>query len=171
MAAAVLGVLAGCGLGQPTTPQEPEHRLTVTSPAFDDGSPIPARHTCDGGDVPPPLEWSGMPEDAVEVAVLVEDLDAPGGVFVHWVAARIDPVTPGLPEASLSPLEGMNDFGTVGYRGPCPPEGDAPHRYVVTVFAADRRLDLPPAPSAKDLRAALRDAEVARGELTGRYGR
>lgn len=112
-----------------------------------------------------------MPEEAVEVAAVVEDLDAPGGVFVHWVAARIDPTAPGLPEGAPPPVEGSNDFGTTGYRGPCPPEDDTPHRYVVTVYASDRRLDLPSTPSAGDLRAALQDTQVARGELTGRYGR
>lgn len=170
-AIALLATLAACGGGQPPPAPQPDRSLPVTSPAFDDGETIPTRHTCDGADVPPPLEWTGLPDDAAEVAVLVEDLDAPGGVFVHWVAAGIDPSAAALTTDVAPPVEGANDFGTTGYRGPCPPEGDDPHRYVVTVFVADRPLDLPAGASAADLRAALDDTALARGQVTGRYGR
>lgn len=159
--------LVGCG-GEP---EAPERTLSVTSPAFTDGGTIPARHTCDGDGAPPPLQWSGVPDDAAELAVLMEDPDAPGDTFVHWVAAGVDPSAPGLEEDAAPRVAGTNDFGSTGYRGPCPPEGDDAHRYVVTVFAADATLDLPPGPTAGDLRAALRGHEIARGQLVGHYGR
>lgn len=168
MAIAVL-TLVGCGEDEAVQPEAAE--LSVTSSAFDDGGEIPATHTCDGDDVSPPLAWSEVPEDAAELAVLMEDPDAPSEVFVHWVAAGIDPSGEGLAEAAAPPVEGANDFGEVGYAGPCPPEGDAPHRYEVTVFAVAEPLDLAEGASAEDLRAAMTEHVLAEGRLTGRYGR
>lgn len=171
---ALLGVavaLSGCDGAEPVPPPEDGRALVVESPAFADGEAIPARHTCDGDDLSPPLAWSGVPPEAVELAVLVEDPDAPGGVFVHWVGAGIEPAAPGLAEGEAPPVAGANDFGSTGYRGPCPPPGDDPHRYVITVFAADRALELAAGASADDLRAALDGATVAHGQLVGRYGR
>lgn len=107
----------------------------------------------------------------MELAVLVEDPDAPDEVFVHWVAAGIDPTAPGLGEGESPPVQGTNDFGDNGYRGPCPPPDDDPHCYIFTVVAADQALGLEAGASADDLREALQEVEVARGQLVGRYGR
>lgn len=144
--------------------------ITVSSTAFTDGGTIPRRYTCDGEDVSPPLRVAGIPSGTQELAVLVEDPDAPRGRFVHWVAWGLDPSTATLQQAATPPGTGTNGFGRRGYGGPCPPRG-APHRYVFTVFALSRRLHLPPGASADQLRRAVADATIAEGRLVGRYGR
>lgn len=144
--------------------------ITVSSTAFTDGGTIPRRYACDGEDVSPPLRFAGIPSGTQELAVLVEDPDAPRGTFVHWVAWGLDPSTATLEQGATPPGTGTNGFGRRGYGGPCPPRG-APHRYVFTVFALSRRLDLPPGASADQLRRAVADATIAEGRLVGRYGR
>jgi Raf kinase inhibitor-like YbhB/YbcL family protein len=107
--------------------------LRLGSPGFAPGGPIPRRYTCDGADLPLPLRWSGVPRRARELLVVMRDPDAPGGNFIHWAIARIRPSATSLPAAGA--VEGRNSFGAVGYRGPCPPRGDRPHRYVITLSA------------------------------------
>jgi Raf kinase inhibitor-like YbhB/YbcL family protein len=104
--------------------------ITLRSPAFADGDTIPGVYTCDGDDVSPPLGWSGVPADAAELAIVVEDPDAPAGTFVHWVLWRLDPGQAGLGQGQVPAgvPEGRNDFGRVGWGGPCPPRGSDPHR-------------------------------------------
>src|SRR6266542_2686441 len=99
--------------------------IHLTSPAFADRETIPERFTCDGDDISPPLEWSGIPDAAAELALLVEDPDAPGATFVHWVLFGLDPTTDGLAEGSVPPeaKNGLTSFGKTGYGGPCPPRG------------------------------------------------
>jgi Raf kinase inhibitor-like YbhB/YbcL family protein len=144
--------------------------ITVSSTAFADGADIPRRYTCDGANVSPPLRFAGIPAGTRELALLVEDPDAPGGTFVHWVAWGIDPATPELTEGATPPGTGVNGFGRRGYGGPCPPRG-APHRYVFTVFALSHPVTLSPAASADDLRRAAAGIVLAQGRLTGRYAR
>jgi deoxyribonuclease V len=111
--------------------------FTLKSSAFEHGQPIPQRYTCDGDDVSPPLEWSGVPDGARSLALVVDDPDAPRGTFTHWVASGIDPASSGLAEGEAAPSEGTNDFGTTGWRGPCPPPGHGRHRYVFRLRALD----------------------------------
>jgi Raf kinase inhibitor-like YbhB/YbcL family protein len=144
--------------------------MTVSSTSFADGGDIPRRHTCDGEDLSPPLSFSGVPEGTREIALLVEDPDAPTGTFVHWVAWGIDPSTQALAEGAATPVAGRNGFGRPGYGGPCPPKGPA-HRYVFTAFAVSRVLGLPSGASAGDLRQAIHGSVLAEGRLTGRYAR
>lgn len=144
--------------------------ITVSSSAFADGGDIPRRHTCDGEDLSPPLGFAGVPSGARELALLVEDPDAPRGTFVHWVAWGIEPSKASLAEGEATAGEGTNGFRRRGYGGPCPPAG-SPHRYVFTVFAVSQPLDLPPGASADDLRRAVADSVIAEGRLTGRYAR
>jgi Raf kinase inhibitor-like YbhB/YbcL family protein len=144
--------------------------ITVSSTAFSDGGDIPRRYTCDGEDVSPPLSFAGIPSGAQELALLVDDPDAPGGTFVHWVAWGIDPSKAALAEGESASGAGTNGFRRRGYGGPCPPRG-GPHRYVFTVFALSRRLDLPAGASADDLRRAVSGAVLAEGRLVGRYAR
>jgi Raf kinase inhibitor-like YbhB/YbcL family protein len=131
-------VLAGCaaGLGgsNPITPTPA--RIHVSSPAFAAGGAIPARFTCQGQDISPPLRWSGVPRGARELDVVMRDPDAPGGNFIHWQLAGIAPSTRSLAIGQTPPSAtvGRNDFGTIGYRGPCPPAGPA-HHYMITVRA------------------------------------
>ena len=144
--------------------------MTVSSTAFADGGDLPRRHTCDGEDLSPPLSFSGAPEGTREIALLVEDPDAPSGTFVHWVAWGIDPSAGALAEGAAAPGAGRNGFGRPGYGGPCPPKGPA-HRYIFRAFAVSRRLELKSGASADDLREAMHGSVLAEGSLTGRYAR
>ncbi|BES81232.1 YbhB/YbcL family Raf kinase inhibitor-like protein [Pyrodictium abyssi] len=118
--------------------------ITVSSPAFPRGGTIPAKYTCDGADVSPPLAIENVPAQARSLLLLVYDPDAPGGVFVHWVLYDVPRGLSALPEGvPRDPaveglgLQGRNGFGKTGYNGPCPPRGDRPHRYVFLVIALD----------------------------------
>jgi Raf kinase inhibitor-like YbhB/YbcL family protein len=127
--------LAACGGGDEVEGPPPvaPDRLELTSSAFPAGGRIPVRFTCDGEEVAPPLAWRGVPGRARSLALLMEDPDAPGGTFVHWTLFDIPPDARGL-AAGRTPggaRAGENSFGDAGYGGPCPPEGDAPHRYVL----------------------------------------
>ena len=148
--------------------------MQLRSPAFNDHAPIPSRYSlAEGDNLSPPLEWSGVPEGTAELAVLCEDPDAPGGTFVHWVLAGLDPSTTGLAEGETpaGAVEGPNDYGGTGYGGPRPPVGDEAHRYFFRVYAASEPLGLRPGASADDLRRALEGKELAQGTLVGLYQR
>jgi len=142
--------------------------LALTSAAFADGAPIPARFTCDGADAAPPLAWQGAPARTAAFALLVTDPDAGG--FAHWVVgpipASLTALTEGMAPDALP--QGANGFGSVGWRGPCPPTGS--HHYVFTLGAlpAGVRVDAPP--TADGVRAALERA-LATGTLTATYAR
>lgn len=163
--------LSGCGahdaVGGPA-PAAPV-RITLTSPAFAEGATIPARFTCDGADVAPPLRWAHVPPGTRELALVVEDLDAPGGTFLHWVRAGIPADARSTPSAGV---DGDNSFGRPGYSGPCPPKGDPPHRYRFEVYALGTRSRLEAgAPPEAGRHAIARAGPLARGMLEGRYGR
>ena len=140
--------------------------FVVTSDAFAEGGAIPDRSTCHGEDVSPPLSWSGFPEGTVEFAVMVTDPDA--GNFLHWAMWGIPPDVTSLAENAVPAGAELaeNDFGTLGWRGPCPPDGPA-HRYVFQVHAMEAPLPLDDGASADDFRAAL--ASFAHGTLTATY--
>ena len=167
--------LAGCGngdggLGEP--PVAPE-RIDLASSAFDDGRLFPKQYSCDGDNLPPPLEWSGVPGDAASLALILTDPDAPGGTFVHWTLFGIEPgidsLAPGeIPEGAE---EGQNSYGDSGYGGPCPPEGDSPHSYVITLYALKRPLAAGKNAAPKLVLAEIEKTAMARGRLTGKYGR
>lgn len=131
---ALAGVLLLAGCGAAATAPTP--RLTVTSPAFDPGAAIPRAYTCDGRDISLPVRWSGVPGSATSLALVMRDPDAPGGNFIHWQLRGIPVSSTGLPGGRVPAgvIEGVNGFGTRGYRGPCPPHGPA-HHYVITVTA------------------------------------
>lgn len=153
--------------------------LTLTSPAFPYDGPIPRAHTCDGADQSPPLAWSGVPAAARQLALIVDDPDAPGRTFVHWVLYAMPPKTTGLPAGvprdgtltkPVSALQGMNDFRRTGWNGPCPPPGPA-HRYVFTLYALDAELKVPPGATKAVLLDATRGHVLEQAQLIGRYGR
>ncbi len=152
-------------------------RIELSSPAFEGGGVIPRRYTCDGEDVSPPLEWGDLPEGTLSLALIVFDPDAPGGEFTHWLIYGIPADVGGLPEgvpgegvvAGLG-TQGRNDFGRIGYGGPCPPPGPA-HRYVFRLFALDAELDLPPGITRGELEAAVEGHVLGVGELVGLYSR
>ncbi|MER6468138.1 YbhB/YbcL family Raf kinase inhibitor-like protein [Streptomyces collinus] len=149
------------------------HRLTVTSTAYADGGTVPRRFTCDGDDVSPPLALGAVPEHTTSLALVLHDPDAPHGTFTHWLAWDIAPGTARLSAGERPPgaTQGRNGFGRTGYGGPCPPRGDRPHRYVLTVYATDRAPRLAPDATEADLLRALSGHTLATGTLTGRYGR
>ena len=168
----VLVLLAGCASGnrvEGPPPAAPE-RIKLTSSVAAPGGTIPAEHTCDGINLPPPLAWTGVPAGAKELAILVEDPDAPGGTFVHWTVYGI---SPGAKRAKGPPTgaeEGSNSFGRGGWSGPCPPKGDDPHRYVFTIYALADASGLKPGAHPRKVREAVEGA-LAKGTLTLRYGR
>ena len=145
--------------------------FTLASSVFEDGEAIPSRHTCEGSDVSPPLAWTAPPDATTSVALVVDDPDAPGGTFTHWLAWGIDPDAGALAEGEGAPVEGRNDFGSSGYRGPCPPPGHGPHRYSFRLHALDGELDLQPGAEKAELERALEGRTLAVAELLGTYER
>jgi Raf kinase inhibitor-like YbhB/YbcL family protein len=145
----------------------------LSTDAFGEGQTIPPLFTCDGSDVSPALRWSGVPDEAVELALLVEDPDAPSGTFVHWVLWGLDSGLPELPEGSVpdAARQGRNSFGRLGWGGPCPPRGDAPHRYIFTLYALAEPLQIDEGATAHKLRAAIEGKVLAEGQLIGLYSR
>ncbi len=157
--------------------KEGEMALTVSSSAFQEGDKIPAKYTCEGQDVSPPLAWSEPPAGTRSLALIVDDPDAPGGVFTHWLLFNIPPDSRELPEAvptqaelASGALQGKTDFGRTGYGGPCPPPG-RPHRYQFTLYALDQPLDLEGGASKKQLLSAMEGHILTQGQLTGTYQR
>lgn len=146
--------------------------MHLTSSSIDAQARIPHRYTRDGGDVSPPLHWQGVPDEAVELALICEDPDAPRDEpFVHWVLYAIPPDGSGLEEGASEGLVGLNDWGEPGYGGPQPPVGHGEHRYRFRLFALDRRLGLQPGASKAEVVAAMRGHVLAESELVGTYER
>lgn len=149
----------------------------LTSTAFREGATIPKKHTCDGADLSVPLSWTEPPERTEAFALIVDDPDAPGRTWVHWVLDDIPGHTRALAEA-LPPegvladgtKQGVNDFGRLGYGGPCPPPGPA-HRYVFRLFALDRKSGLGPGATKEQVLRAIEDCTLASAQLTGIYRR
>lgn len=170
---AILAQLAACaGAGTGAPPTEVVATFTLTSPAFADGGTIPRQYTCDGPDLSPPLSWSGLPDGARSLALLVDDPDAAG--FVHWVAFNIDASASGALPAGFSaspdaPPQGRNGFGKTGYGGPCPPSGT--HHYVFRLLALDAMLPLTGTPRATDVAAAAEGHLLGEARLTATYRR
>ena len=158
--------------------EERSHDMTisVSSSAFPEGGMIPAKHTCDGNDVSPPLKWTGVPEGTKSLALIGDDPDAPMGTWVHWVMWNIPasvqeltehvPPKPELPDGSR---QGISDFRHPGYGGPCPPSGV--HRYYFKIYALNTMLDLPGSTRKPDLVKAMKGHILAEGQLMGRYSR
>ena len=145
--------------------------FVLQSGAFEHGEPIPRAHTCEGEDLSPQLAWSGVPDGARSLALVVDDPDAPAGTFTHWLGWGLEPGAQGLREGEAPPGEGENDFGTSGYRGPCPPPGHSRHRYFFRLYALDSDVGLPRGASKGELERALEGHTVAETELIGTYER
>ncbi|GBD21027.1 Putative lipoprotein LppC [bacterium HR28] len=175
---ASLSLLWACGVPTSTPSPSPlTAQLALTSSAFTPGATIPVEHTCDGADRSPPLAWSEPPPGTASLALLVEDPDAPGGTFIHWLLyelpAHTRSVAAGIPPLDTLPdgaRQGRNDFGTLGYRGPCPPPGRS-HRYVFRLYALDRPTGLAPGATRDQFLRAIEGHILATGELVGIYGR
>lgn len=145
------------------------NHLALTSPVFTDGQLIPARYTCSGLNVSPPLDIAGIPEDAVSLALIMHDPDAPTGDFLHWSIWNLhaDIVSLGENELPEGAVQGSNDFGKKSYGGPCPPSGT--HRYIFELYALDSLLDLPAGTDGETVLDTIHDHELAVTTLTGRF--
>ena len=144
--------------------------IKITSSAFHEGGSIPSKFTCDGSDTSPPMQLSGIPSEAKSLVLIADDPDAPGGLFTHWLVWNIPPQTSMIAEgAAPKGVQGANDFGKSGYRGPCPPPGT--HRYSFKIFALDRELELHTGAKRSQVDAAMKGHVIAQGELVGRYAR
>jgi len=142
--------------------------LRITSPSFQNNGAIPAKYTCDGNDVNPPLNITGIPREAKSLVLIVDDPDASMGTFVHWVVWNIPPKER-IEENSVPGVEGMNDFRKRSYGGPCPPSGT--HRYFFKLYALDVKLDLKTNSRKEDVEKAIEGHVLARGEIVGLYRR
>jgi Raf kinase inhibitor-like YbhB/YbcL family protein len=151
--------------------------ITVTSSAFQQGGSIPAKYTCDGSDISPPLKWTGSPAGTKSFALICDDPDAPAGTWVHWVlfnlrasatelSEKVEPVGT-LPGGAT---QGTNSFAKIGYGGPCPPPGK-PHRYFFKLYALDTDLPLKPGAAKRDLLHAMEKHILAEGQIMGTYQR
>ncbi len=173
LALSALGLaLAACGGGDDAAPDVPD-TIKLTSPAFADSATIPTRFTCAGDEISPPLRWRGVPDAARELALVVDDPDAPGGTFVHWVLFKLAPDRRGLADGEVpaEARQGENSTGHRAYAGPCPPPRDDPHHYDFTLYALRSPLTEKDGASADAIRTAVSDAAIARGEIVGRFGR
>ena len=147
-----------------------EAKMKITSPAFQEGGNIPSKFSCDGANTSPPLQIADIPSEAKSLVLIVDDPDAPSGLFTHWPVWNISTQTSTIAEGSTPKgVQGTNDFGKSGYGGPCPPSGT--HRYYFKIFALDRELDLPFGAKRGQLDAAMKGHVIAQGELMGRYSR
>jgi len=152
--------------------------LMLASGAFPPGAEIPSQYTCDGADISPPLTWSDLPDGTQSLVLVVEDPDAPSGVFRHWVAFDIPTGSRGLASgySAKRPASGFqearNDFGKAGYSGPCPPKGHGVHHYHFRLLVISRStLDLKPPATALDVLKAADPYVIQRTEFIGTYHR
>ncbi|MBW7886092.1 MAG: YbhB/YbcL family Raf kinase inhibitor-like protein [Caldilineaceae bacterium] len=150
--------------------------FVLESPAFHHGEPIPRAYSCDGRDLSPPLEWKETPQGVRSFALIVDDPDAPRGVWVHWVIFNIPAECSALPEgvSTLPALpdgarNGQNSWRRTGYGGPCPPSGV--HRYFFKLYALDTMLDLPSSAGKDELLRAMQGHIIGQAELMGTYAR
>jgi Raf kinase inhibitor-like YbhB/YbcL family protein len=149
--------------------------MQLFSNAFADGGWIPALHSCQGADLSPALEWKGEPAGTRSFALIVEDPDAPVGTWCHWLLYDIAANVHGLPQGSKPAppgVSGKNDFGKLGYGGPCPPKGHGPHRYFFKLHALDvHTLGLPAGVERGQLLRSLQGHVLAEAQYMGRFER
>lgn len=150
--------------------------FAISSPVINSGQPIGSRYTCDGADVSPGLVWTAPPDGTKSFALIADDPDAPAKTWVHWVVYNIPASARELNEGHRADAQlpdgtrqGVTDFGTTGYGGPCPPSGT--HRYFFTLYALDTLLDLAPRAAAKTLEQAMQGHVLAQAQLMGTYRR
>ncbi len=149
----------------------------IVSPAFSAGGTIPKKFTCDGHDDSPQSTWTDPPVKTQSFALIMDDPDAPVGTWVHWVIFDLPANARELPESvpkqeqlPSGARQGRNDFGKIGYGGPCPPPGK-PHRYFFKLYALDTKLGLKAGARKSDVERAMQAHILAQAELMGRYGR
>lgn len=148
-----------------------EEGMKIQSSAFEHNQSIPRKFTCDGENFNPPLTFSDVPKDSVSLALIMDDPDAPRGLWVHWTVWNISPQTTSVEENSKfeGAVEGVTSFGKPGYGGPCPP--DREHRYFFKLYALATKLSLDRSATKKELEREMEGHIKARAELVGRYNR
>jgi len=168
--------LASCRHHEQTIQAASDSVFTLSSESLKDGA-VPREFTCDGEDKSPALAWTTPPANAKSLALIVTDLDAPGGTFTHWVLFDFPTNTNGLPEGvpkqgqlAHGGRQGKSDFDKVGYNGPCPPAGK-PHRYIFTLYALNSEIDVPAGAPRDHVESAMQGHVLQKSELTARYGR
>lgn len=174
----MIGLGACGGAETPPPPAAPPDLppLALRSEAFVQGEAIPAQYTCDGADVSPPLSWEAPPQGTQSLALIMDDPDAPRGVWTHWALYNLPPERRALaaerPSQETLPdggVQGANSWGDLGYGGPCPPDGE--HRYNFTLYALDTELDLDAGAEKTAVLAAMEGHILAQGSLMGTYQR
>ncbi len=176
----LLAVVSGCIAGEKKDNIKEENdmqTISISAEAFSNGGNIPDEYTCKGQDVSPALSWKGIPAGTKSWALIMDDPDALGRAFVHWMLFNIPAGTQQLPKGvpenetlGDGSRQGMTDSGTPGYGGPCPPPGK-PHRYYFRIYALDTKLDLPARATRNQLENAMKGHILASGELMGKYRR
>lgn len=150
-----------------------ETGFTVTSPAFIEEGRIPSEYSCKGRDISPELNWVGLPEGCVSIAIVMDDPDAPKGTWIHWLIWNIDPKAGGIPKAldasSIGAVEGNNSWRKAKYGGPCPPSGI--HRYKFKVYALSDKIDLETGSGKRKLMKAIKDITLAEFVLMGKFSK
>jgi Raf kinase inhibitor-like YbhB/YbcL family protein len=143
--------------------------MKISSSAFQEGAEIPAKYSRQGGNANPPLRIADTPENAKSLVLIVDDPDAPVGLFTHWLLWNIDPKTSEIAEKTTpkGAVQGTNDYPTLGYGGPQPPSGT--HRYYFKIFALDQTLNLPASAKRKELDKVINGHAIAQGQLMGRF--
>ena len=151
--------------------------IEVTTPRFEHGEMIPEKFTCDGDNISPLIRWDNLPKGTISVALLLDDPDAPGGVFTHWIVynlpgnlTELEEITPKAKNLDNGAIQGKNDFGDYGYGGPCPPEGET-HHYYFRIFALSRKLEPEDGSNRNTLLQAMEGNIIDEGEYMGRYKR
>lgn len=155
----------------PVGTAESASSMAVHSPAFANGGDIPVKYTCDGADVSPPLHFANMPAKTKELVLVMDDPDAPGGTFTHWLLYNVKGSTQAIAEGKVpaGSRQGTNSFGVAHYQGPCPPAFQT-HRYFFTVHALNKASGLAAGADETSVRNAIKGKEIAKGALMGRYG-
>ena len=145
--------------------------MQLKSPAFSQNGVVPAKYTCDGQNISPPLQIAETPENAKSLVLICDDPDAPGKTWTHWTVWNIDPTTTEIVEGKTSAgsTQGVTDFGEVGYGGPCPPSGT--HRYFFKLYALDTSLNIPYQAKKEDLEKAMAGHVIDQTQLVGVYSR
>jgi Raf kinase inhibitor-like YbhB/YbcL family protein len=144
-------------------------KLLINSPAFENNRLIPAKYTCDGSNVNPPLTIENIPAETKTLVLIVDDPDCPTGTFDHWIVWNISPITRKIGENTIPGTEGISSYRKHAYGGPCPPYGT--HRYFFKVYALDTQLDLKSNSTKKDVEKVMENHILAEGRLIGLYSR
>ena len=177
----VLALVAGCSDDpEPALPAVPEtaSAIAIEARTFTNGAFVRPRFTCDGVNLSPEIGWSGAPNGVQSLAIILNDPDAPGGSYIHWLVYGIPPTVTRVGEAEGKAVEtiasggsqALNTPGDLGFAGPCPPRGES-HRYELHVYALDRELELPPLTPRAEVIRAMDGSVVGHGVLTARYQR